>query len=523
MKKLLILALLVSSFALAKGKAPPPPPSVRPFVAADLVWSPRGPAALGPDSGPAIEHVLTVPPDLTPECQAGDLTLAFDHVEIQIKCGGTQHKAVARLVTGPTPFAVDRVPTADATQKAVEAVLQARLDAHASTIPLHHPTSQAKPVGNLPPTALQHWQHAADALLADDLSAAITATDLGIAAGPESLTPANRLDAAILAASLGRLDRVKAWLNDAKKSAPEDPDGMAARALLGKSAEALKVAERCVAPEGRPSCDVLPLLRVLVAQRAWREAGHLLEVRIEHRDQSVDDVRLALGVADLAEDPTATLKWALSLTRLRREDPVGWQAAARVHQAHGRLLEALQLLLIAPDAASKQVESLELVVQLLDALVDPLSPQRVDPVGRDGLNRLIAGATSVAGRLAQAVLAGWQGDPLVAQKLAALPDSGTQPVLMALRALALVDARSPDAATLVAQAVQVAPKQPRVAEAALEWAVVQGKQEADALTAYETAERVTSAPDADFRVRRTRTAAQLRAWGLKTPQRWPAW
>ena len=524
MKKLLLL-LLLPSLALAKPKVVAPEPvSLRPFVGADLVWSVRGPAALGPDSGPAIEHALTQPADLTKDCQVGDLSLQADRVEITLKCGGVEHKLVAQLRAGSSPFEVlPPTPSTDVLA-AAQLELQHRLDTHATEIPLRHPA--AKPTEGLPELAgaLGHWQRAADAMLVGDLSAAVTATDLGVANGPGELTAANRLDAAIVATALGKFKRVKAWLADPKKAPADDADAMATRVLLGRRAEVLAVAQACAAPDDRPACDVKPLLRALVAQRAWPEAAHLLELRIQHHEPDLDDVRLALGVADLAQDLPALLKWSQMLAKLRPDDASGWQTAARTHAALGHGADGVVLLLGAPESVAKLAESQELVVALLDGLMDPLAPQALDIAAIASLTQQVQASTTTVGRLAQALLEGWRGDSHAAEHLAALPEGQSQPTLLALRAMALLAAGMTDKAEpLRARAVELAPTDPRAAELALLWAIAQAKPTADAQNAYEDAETKSARVGAAFRMQRSRVAEQIRAWGLTPLPRWPAW
>ena len=523
--KTLYFLLLLPTLALANPKVKPGVlPPLRPFVGADLVWSMRGPAVLGPDSGSAIEAALTQPPELTRDCQLGDLSVRDDRVDIQLTCGAAKHTVVARLRPGTSPLGIEAIAGASEALAQAQTELQRRLDAGGARSPLQHPS--VRDVAGMPQrtSALEYWQQATRALLAADLSAAITATDLAIAQGPATLNAANRVDAAIVATALGRFARVQAWLGEVKKAAPEDADAMAVRTLLGKRKDVLALAQKCVAPEGRPACDIEPLIRALIAQQAWREAGQLLEVRINHRDPAADDVRLALGMALLTEDKPAALKWSLLLTKLRPDDAGGWQSAARALEAKDDVAEALQLLLRAPEAVAKQTETLEQVVQLLDTLEDPLSPQALDATARRQMEAQVASSTTTAAQLARAVLEGWRGDPRTAQHLAALPGAETEPVLLALRALALLGTPAQaQAELLVAKALQLGPNQPQAAEAQWQWTIVQDKPDDQALAAYERAVQAATNGRAVYRVRRAHVAADLRTWGLVPPPRWPAW
>ena len=502
------LGLLVAAGA---GSTPPTARGVRPFSGADLVWLMRGPAVLAPESGPAIEAALNHPPELTPQCRVGDLKLDATSVTIEVHCGAETWPLLARLLPETSrlvagfqqPVAESLLPLRDEVQR--------RLDAHMAAIPLGHTGAH---VADSATPALRLWQLSAVALLAGNLPAAATATEAAIALGPTGLTPTHRLDAAILAATLGRSAAVRPWLSVPAGTDAENGEAMAVRALLGKRREVLRLAERCVAPEDRPACDPRPLIRALVAQGAFAEAAHLLKVRIEHREPAVDDVRLAIGVADLAADVTATETWAALLTRLRADDPVGWMAAAEAKIRRGDLNGALAWLLRAPDAVADPAA--ETVADLADRLLDPLVAAQGRPQPAERSSRL--------GKLLSAIVAGWRGDPRGALRELEVYPAAAPAAVCALRALALTDLHDlAGARAALGLAVAHVPPTARTAEAALELAWASGQPADDALQAYVAAQQRLGGPLSEHHIARAECAAQLRQWGLTPPPRWPAW
>ena len=551
---LFLSCALVSSAVPALAKRAPVPSKtvaarsgvtpLRPFVGADLVWAVQGDAVLGPQSASAVEKFLSGPPDLPAGCALGDISLHPTTIDMGVRCKDGQKVVVATLLAQPTRLNLELWAEAPETYEPLRAELTHRLNDHIDEIPLEHARLSAAPGGAAVPEPQAAWLRVASALQANDLPAAQTAVTAAVAVGPGALPAQNRLDAAILwmgahRAQGGTVESLRkplqSWLAPLQKPGTPDATLLAARVLLGQGGDVVGRSVVCAAPLAEQTpCDVLPIVRALVAvgrakDAAAVQAAHVKGAQAQGAPPHVEDVRLATGLAEWADDSAVFQEMAQAWLKLRPEDGLAWLSLSLALTRAEKWDAALHTLLEMPTNVAPMPEMLESTLTLADVLWDPSQPASADV--RAGLVAFADPPQTAARRLFLLLADGFHG------RLSGL-DAGLQTVgatvqgqpqaalLAALRArVALAAHRLGDARGLLAPLVAAHPDEPQVVCAWLDVLLQETTTGDEAIALAQTAclnaENKRNRPGRNGRVERMLLAVQIHAWGLQPPLRWP--
>lgn len=511
---------------------------VRPFSGADMVWAVQGEAVLGPESAPVVEGLLTGPPDLPMGCAMGDISLHPGSIEIGLRCKDGNKLVNATLLHAPRRFLVELWPGAPDAMEPLRDALAHRLNDHVADLPVQNSRLSTAPNAAPVPDPQAIWLRAATALLAHDLSAASTAVTAGVAAGPTQLSADNRLDAAILwmgqhraaglAASALRKQQA-AWLAPLLKGGPLEPVAMAARVLAGQGDDVLAKAHTCVAPEDRPGCDILPVVRALFAVGRAADAARLVAVRVRHHNPSGEEARLAMGLAEIGRDLPLFEQMAEMLVKMTPDEPQAWLSLALALREQQKYDAAMHTLLEIPVSVALTPEMLEQTMLLADVLWDPEGG--ASAATRAGLVAFASPPNTAVRRLFLTLAHGFEG------RLAGLDAElqavggaaqGTPPLalLSALRArVATAAGRLDDAHAILDGLVKLEPHEPYVQCAYFDLLLADPRTVAasvpSAFGACGAAESQAGRPGASQRLARLELLLQIYQWGLHPPAHWP--
>lgn len=412
-------ALPLAAGPLGQGAAAveKPPALLEPYAGFDVIFEPTAQRVLGPDAAPAVERMLVKPAKMlgSSQCEIGDISLGGGQIQIALACA--DGKFSVRLAAkdrpggdGTAAFAIAwpvewaaACPEPCATQHAaVKAELTARVLRGETAIPWQRARPVPGVAGGGVLAALQAAHHA---LAVGDRSGAVAGLASARAAQPPADWAAVQcLDFAVLALELG----ADATWAVACATLPAGPNSGCDRPLaLALAGEVTAAAEQASKRGAEPACDVLPVVRALVARHAYAKAAKLLDRGpLAQAAVPLDLLKLRFGLASAMADAAGELATAQRIAEQMPDSPQAVDLMAAGLARSGQYRKAIEIL---HDLSKKHPERdivLGRIAGLLNFLTDAAGADPARKADLDAVEaRMRAAAADEGDLVAQFVVA----------------------------------------------------------------------------------------------------------------------